>query len=157
MNEPIATGRVTINATPAEVYRHVSDPTVMVEFAEEVYRVRWVGGATEAAVGARFKGANRNGWRRWVTTCRVTEAKPGERFAYEVSTPFKVPISRWEYDIRPEGDGCSVTESSWLRVPLWFIPFAIMITGEPDRAGVNRSNIATTLGRLKEHLESGRA
>lgn len=153
-SEPIASGQVTINATPAEVYRLVSDPTVMVGFAEELFKVRWRGGATEAAVGAKFSGTNRNGWRRWVTWCEITDAEPGQRFAYEVSTPFKVPIARWQFDIAPGTRGCTVTQSSWLRVPPWFIPFAIMITGEPDRPAVNTANIATTLRRLKDHLES---
>lgn len=156
-DKPIATGQVTINASPAEVYRLVSDPTVMVDFAEEVVAVRWLGKATKAAVGVKFRGSNRNGWRRWVTTCTVTEAEPGQRFVYEVSTPFKVPISRWEFTLREDADGCTVTEASWLRVPTWFIPFAIFITGEPDRPGVNNANIATTLQRLKEHVETQRA
>jgi uncharacterized protein YndB with AHSA1/START domain len=153
MSGPIATGRVTIAASPAEVYRIVSDPTVMATLGEEIVSVRWLDGVTTAAVGHRFNGSNRNGRRRWVTTCRITEAEPGRRFAYEVSTPFHVPISRWEYELRPAGDGCEVTESSWLRVPRWFVPLAIAITGEPDRAGTNRANIATTLGRLKVRLE----
>jgi uncharacterized protein YndB with AHSA1/START domain len=154
IGEPLATGQVTINASPAEVYRLISDPPTMVGFAEEVYRANWLSGASRAAVDARFRGVNRNGWRRWTTVCRVTEAEPGRRFAYEVSTPFKVPISRWEYDLRPVGDGCVLVESSWLRVPDWFAPIAIWITGEPDRAGANKSNIAATLDRLKDHLES---
>lgn len=154
MTPPLATGHVTIDAPPAEVYRLVSDPAVMVAFAEEVVKVRWRGRASSAAVGVRFSGANRNGWRRWVTICTITEAVPGRRFAYEVETPFKVPISRWEYDIEPDGAGCRVTESSWLRVPRWFVPMAIMITGEPDRAGTNTANIATTLARLKAHVEA---
>jgi hypothetical protein len=41
-------------------------------------------------------------------------------------------------------------------VPLWFIPLAIMITGVPNRIGANNANIATTLDRLKEHVEAGR-
>lgn len=156
-SDPIATGQVTINATPAEVYRLVSDPTVMVQFADEVFRCRWVGDATEAAVGVKFRGANRNGWRRWTTTCRITDAEPGRRFAYEVvATPFRVPISRWQYDLRPGDDGCTVTESSWLHVPKWFVPIAIGITGEPDRPGANNAHIAATLRRLKDHLESSR-
>ncbi|HEY0450245.1 SRPBCC family protein [Actinophytocola sp.] len=152
--DPIATGQVRIDATPAEVYRLVSDPTVMVTFAEEVRGARWRGRASAAAVGARFSGSNRNGRRRWVTICTVTEAVPGRRFAYEVETPFKVPISRWAYEIEPDGTGCRVTESSWLRLPRWFVPIAVLITGEPDRAGRNTTNIATTLSRLKAHLES---
>jgi uncharacterized protein YndB with AHSA1/START domain len=152
-SEPIATGQVTIKASPTEVYRLISDPPAMAQFAEEFFRARWLGGATEPMVGAKFRGVNRNGRRRWVTTCEVTEAEPGRRFVYEVSTPFKVPISRWEYDLEPTEDGCTVTESSYLRVPAWFIPFAILITGEPDRPGANKEHIATTLTRLKDHLE----
>lgn len=152
-SEPIATGQVTINASPAEVYRLISDPSAMAQFAEEFFRARWLGGASEPKVGAKFRGMNRNGRRRWWTTCTVTEAEPGRRFVYEVSTPFKVPISRWEYDLEPTENGCTITESSFLRVPGWFIPFAIMITGEPDRPAANQAHIATTLTRLKEHLE----
>ncbi len=152
--EPIARGEVTIDALPEEVYRYISDPVVMAGFAEEFYKARWIRGATEAAVGKWFSGTNRNGWRRWVTHAEITEAELGRRFVYRVRTPFFVPISRWEHEIRPEGAGCRVTVTNWLRVPRWFVPFAILITGEPDRAGTNSANIATTLGRLKAHIES---
>lgn len=154
-SEPIATGQVAIKAPAAEVYRLVSDPTVMVGFAEEVYRARWLDDG-ETTVGRRFRGYNRNGARRWWTVCKVTDAEPGRRFAYEVRTPFMVPIARWQFDLRPAADGCSciVVESSWLRVPRWFFPIAILITGQPDRPGTNKSNIAITLNRLKEHVEA---
>ncbi|AJT67464.1 hypothetical protein T261_5848 [Streptomyces lydicus] len=152
--EPAATGTVTIRATPADAYRVVSDPPVMIRLAEEAHRARWLGGATVAAVGARFRGHNRNGLRRWVTTCRITDADPGRRFAYEVTAALGVPVSRWQYDIAPTAEGCTVTETNWLRVPLWFIPFAVLITGVSDRIGINNANIGTTLQRLKQHLES---
>ncbi|TJZ44478.1 SRPBCC family protein [Streptomyces piniterrae] len=155
--EPAATGTVTIRATPAEAYRIISDPPVMIRFAEEAHRARWLRDATAPAVGARFRGYNRNGLRRWTTTCRVTDATPGRRFAYEVTAPLGIPISRWQYDIEPSGEGCTVTETNWLRVPAWFIPFAILITGVFDRMGTNDTNIDTTLQRLKAHLEAAAA
>jgi len=152
-SELIATGQIAIAATPAEVFPVVSDPVAMVAFVEETTGVRWLGGAGRPTVGAKFRGHNRNGWRRWVTTCKITELEPYRRFAFTVRTPFLVPISRWEYEIEPTADGCVVNESAWLRVPRWFVPFAIAITGEPDRPGVNNRNIATTLSRLKAHFE----
>jgi hypothetical protein len=152
-----ATGTVTIRATPTEAYRIISDPPVMIRFAEEAHRARWLGGAKAPAVGARFHGYNRNGFRRWVTTCRVTDADPDERFAYEVAAPLRIPISRWQYDIEPTAEGCTVTETNWLRVPLWFIPFAMLITGVVDRIGTNDAHITTTLQRLKTHLETAPA
>ncbi len=152
--EPLATGEVTIDAPPGEVYRLVSDPVAMADFAEEFYKARWIRGARQAAVGSWFSGSNRNGWRRWVTHAEIIEAAPDSRFAYRVRTPFYVPISRWEYEITPAGDGSRLTVTNWLRVPGWFVPFAIFITGQPDRAGTNQTNIATTLRRVKEHLET---
>ncbi|OLF08918.1 polyketide cyclase [Actinophytocola xanthii] len=151
--EPLATGAVSVDAAPEVVFDVVSDPVAMVAFAEELRRVRWLRGATGPAVGAWFAGSNRNGWRRWVTHAQVTDLEPGRRFAYRVRTPFLVPISRWEYEVTPEGSGCRVSVRNWLRVPRWFVPMAIAITGEPDRAGTNAANIATTLRRLKAHLE----
>jgi AcrR family transcriptional regulator len=113
----------------------------------------WLDGAIVPAVGARFRGYNRNGPRRWATTCSITDAEPGRRFGYEVTAPFNIPLSRWQYDIEPTADGCVVTETSWLRVPSWFIPFGIAITGVANRADTNDANIATTLRRLKAYLE----
>lgn len=152
---PLATGEVLIDAPPAAAYRLVSDPIVMADLAEEFYRARWIRGATGAAVGAWFSGANRNGWRRWWTHAQITDAEPGRRFAYHVRTPFFVPISRWEYEITPERAGCRVTVRNWLRMPRWFVPLALVITGEPERAGTNTTNIAITLRRLKAHVEAG--
>ena len=152
-SEPLARGAVTIDASPERVYRLVSDPVVMAELAEEFYKARWIRGARGGAVGNWFAGTNRNGWRRWITHAQVIEADPGGRFVSRVRTPFFVPISRWEYDIEPEGTGCRLTVTNWLRVPGWFVPIAILITGQPDRAATNSGNIATTLTRLKAHLE----
>lgn len=147
-------GQVFVESAPDTVYRLVSDPVAMVRFADEVVRVRWLDGAGGARVGARFRGDNRNGARRWWTICTVVEVEPGRRFAYEVRTPFLVPIARWQYDVEPAVGGCTVTESTWMRVPGWFGPIANLITGEPDRIAANRTHISGTLRRLKDHAES---
>ncbi|NGN69240.1 SRPBCC family protein [Streptomyces sp. A7024] len=156
--EPAATGSVTIRSTPTAAYRVISDPPALARFTAEQYAAEWADGATGAAVGARFRGRNRNGVRRWVTTCRITDADPGRCFAFEVTAgPPGIPVSRWQYDIAPAeggGEGCTVTETSWVRAPLWFIPAAILITGIVNRPGANGAHIATTLGRLKAHLEA---
>ncbi|MFE0102385.1 SRPBCC family protein [Streptomyces sp. NPDC059009] len=151
--EPAATGTVPVRASPQRAYDVISDPPVMIRLGEEAHRARWLGGARTAAVGARFRGYNRNGLRRWTTECRVTDAEPGRRFAYEVTaTPLRLPISRWQYDIEPTAEGCAVTETNWVRAPLWFIPLAILITGVADRPAHNSRNITTTLDRLAAHL-----
>ncbi|SDC17881.1 SRPBCC family protein [Actinokineospora iranica] len=151
--KPLATGEVIVDAGADEVYRVISDPPVMARLGEEIADAQWLDGAGSAAVGVKFKGINRNGRRRWDTICEITDADHGRRFAYEVRTSFRVPISRWQYDIEPVGDGCRVTETNWLRAPLWFLPIAILVTGVLNRIEHNRANIATTLNRLKQHLE----
>ncbi|MGH3357503.1 MAG: SRPBCC family protein [Nocardioidaceae bacterium] len=151
-------GRIEIEAGTEAAYLVVSDPPSMARFAEEAVAARWSGGVGEAVVGATFRGYNRNGIRRWATTCRVTDAD-GRRFGYEVYGPLGIPISRWQYDVEPgrSPGSCVVTETSWIKVPLWFAPLAVPITGVVDRAASNRSHIDATLERLKTHLEHGNA
>lgn len=154
MNRLFARGTVTIEATADEVFAVVGDPVAMADLAEELQTVRWLDGASEAALGARFEGFNQHGRRRWRTICEVVELQPGRSFCYDVGTSFGVPISRWRYDVEPAADGtCVVTETNWARVPVWFVPIALAVTGTINRPALNSANITTTLDRLKTHIE----
>ena len=90
----------TVAASPLVLSRLVSDVTRMGEWSPENTSCRWLGGATTPSVGARFKGTNRRGWRRWSTTCTVTEAEPGRRFAFDVRSG-PLAISSWSYEFVP--------------------------------------------------------
>jgi hypothetical protein len=151
--EPSATGTVEINAPPEAVYALITDLRVMSELAEETAVMRWQDGASAATPGAIFKGTNRNGWRRWTTRCRVTDAEPGRRFAFDVSHT-RVPISRWQYDLAATDTGCTVTESTWDRRPAWFKTPAGLVTGVMNRTGANTAHIDATLRRLKARAEA---
>ena len=59
MNGPSASARTEVNAPPEAVYALVSDLSGMSRIAVEFERGTWLGGAREAAVGARFRGHNR--------------------------------------------------------------------------------------------------
>jgi hypothetical protein len=155
MNEPSASAHTEVNAPPEVVYALVSDLPGMSGVAEEFERGRWLGGAREAAVGARFRGRNRRAGRRWTTTATVTDAEPGRRFAFEVSS-VGIPVSRWQYDIEPTDTGCRVAELTWDRRPSWFRPLANAVTGVRDRAEHNRRNMEHTLRRLKAAAEAAR-
>jgi hypothetical protein len=152
LTAPTATGSIAIAAPPAAVYDLITDLTSYSDVAEETSAIRWVSGSS-AAPGAVFKGTNRNGWRRWTTTCTVTEADPARRFAFTVRHTV-VPIARWLYEIEPTDGGCRVTESTWDNRPRWFKTPAGLFTGTPDRVGTNTSNIAATLARLKQRAET---
>ena len=141
-----------IDASPQVVYDLVSDLPRMGELSPENTGGKWLGGATGPTVGARFKGTNRNGARRWSTTCTVIEATPGERFAFEVKVgPFAV--AKWTYRIEPSGAGCDVTET-WddLRAG-WMHTVGALASGVKDRTSHNTAGMEATLERLKAASE----
>lgn len=135
-------------AAPAEtLYDLVSDVTRMGEWSPENVGGRWLGGATAPVVGARFRGSNRRGWRRWSTTCTVVEAEPGRTFAFEVSVA-GIPASRWTYEFRPDGDTTLVTETWADRRPRWFALLARVTMGIDDIRAHNQENSRATLANL---------
>lgn len=156
MTAPSATGRIEIAAPAEAVYALVSDPGKLADVAEEYHGHRWVGGASGPAVGAKFKGRNRRGFRRWSTLSTITDADPGRRFGFEVTSVAGLPVSRWQYDFEPAGDGCVVVESMWERRPAWFRVPTSTVTGVWNRDEANAANIATTLARLKRAVEASR-
>ncbi|MDT5265573.1 MAG: hypothetical protein QOI90_2199, partial [Mycobacterium sp.] len=79
MGEPgpaSAQASVTISAPRGEVYGLITDLPTLASLAEEAAAMKWRKG-NKAAPGAVFKGTNRNGIRRWMTVCTVTDAEPG--------------------------------------------------------------------------------
>lgn len=154
MTEPNARAHVDVRATAAVVYELVSDLEGLAGVAEEYSGGRWLAPASGPAVGARFIGANRRGFRVWRTVSTVTDAGP-TRFAFEVRS-LGLPVSRWQYDIEPTATGCRVTESTWDRRPAWFRPLTVLATGVRDRDTRNQFNIESTLARLKATAEGGR-
>ncbi len=150
---PSATGQISVSAPPDRVYALISDLAGLCSVAEETTRATILDGGTSVSVGTRFRGSNKRGVFRWATTSTVTDAAPGTRFAFDV-TSLGVPVSRWQYDIEPAEGGCVVTESTWDRRPGWFYPIALLATGVTDRSAVNTANIARTLQRLKVMAES---
>ena len=79
---------IDIAAPPEQVYRLVSDITLMGQWSPECIRCAWTPGATGPAVGARFKARNKG--RRgpaWFNTPVVTAAEPGREFAFNRNGP----------------------------------------------------------------------
>jgi len=141
-----------VAAPPEQAYALVSDLPRMGELSPENKGGRWLGGATGPAKGARFKGHNSNGWRRWSTTVRVEEADPGREFTFRVAF-WGIPVSRWSYAFAPAPGGCAVTESWADRRPWWFKGPAGLTTGVMDREAATARSIEHTLARVKAVLE----
>ena len=106
------TGSATIHidAAPEKIYALVSDITRMGEWSPETVKTEWLDGATGPAVGARFKGTNRNGIFRWSTKPRVLAADAGREFAFVTDLRGK-DLTKWSYRFEPDAGGTKVTES----------------------------------------------
>ncbi len=90
----------------------VSDLTRMGEWSPESEGATWRRGATGPEVGAKFRGANRNGKKRWRTTGRIVESQPGSLFVFR-TTAGGLPIAEWRYEFEATTGGCQVTET-WI-------------------------------------------
>jgi uncharacterized protein YndB with AHSA1/START domain len=148
------TERSIVVAAPADtVYELVADPMRMGDWSPECVRCRWIGGATRAAVGARFRGTSRNGRRRWTTTSAITAMRPGELFAWEV-TYFGQRVARWEYRLEAVPDGVRLVESAEDRRGGLLRVVSPFITGSSDRAERNADTMESTLHAVKAAAEA---
>lgn len=148
---PDASAHIDVAAPPQRVFDLISDLRGLSGVAEEYAGGKWLD--TEGPrVGARFRGVNRRGLRRWPTTATVTDCST-TRFAFEV-TSLGVAVARWQYDIEETENGCRVTESTWDRRPSWYKPITVLATGVKDRTATNQQNIEATLKSVKRAAES---
>ena len=139
---------VQVPAAPDEVYAMVSDVTRMGSWSPETTSCRWLEGATGPTVGARFRGTNKRGPLLWQTTCTVTAAEPGKRFAFDVKFG-PAPISSWAYDLEPIGDGTTRVTESWSdRRSSALKVTSVPVMGIRDRAAHNRRSMQATLAAL---------
>jgi hypothetical protein len=156
--EPTISISTEVAADPRTVWSMVTDLPRMDRFSPENVGGHWTHGATGPAVGARFRGTNRNGAREWQTKVRVVACEPPRWFAFDARTPFGVRVSRWAYEITPTATGCLLTEH-WYRVGNWFIRRVMgpKVTGREDRPGYNVTSIEHTLAAVKAAAELSRA
>jgi uncharacterized protein YndB with AHSA1/START domain len=141
-----------IGAPADRVWAMVADVTRMGEWSPEAESAVWLDGATGPAPGARFRGTNRYGSKRWDTTSEVVDAEPGRAFAFRVSAKgFKV--SEWRYEFEPTDAGCRVTETWTDRRGLIATWGGKSVSGVGDRLAHNRAGMETTLDRLKAAAE----
>jgi uncharacterized protein YndB with AHSA1/START domain len=153
-DEATVTVSTTVEAPGERVYDLVSDITRMGDWSPESQGGRWLDGASGPAVGARFKGRNQRGWRRWSTTCEVTEADPGEAFAFRVTSIGGMRVATWRYRMEPAGSSTTVTEEWTDDRGGTMKVLGRLATGVPDRAEHNRAGMQQTLTALKAAAES---
>jgi hypothetical protein len=150
---PTVTATREIGAPAATVFGLVIDLPRMGEWSPENTGGHWIGGATGPALGARFRGSNRKGIRRWSTVAKVTEWKEDRLFTFSVVVG-GIPLAIWSYRIEPGDGGCTVTETWTNRTPPLMTKIGAPIMGIPDRAAHNEAGMKVTLERLAATAES---
>ena len=144
-----------IQAPAAAVWALISDVTRMGDWSPETTSCAWIKGASGPAVGARFKGLNKNGSKTWSTVCKVTAADPGRAFVFDVDVG-PLGVAEWAYRIEPDvgGTGCTVVETWTDRRGGLVKKLGKPLSGVADRVTHNRAGMETTLARLATAAES---
>ena len=107
------TGRVevTVPATPDQVWAVLADVTRTGEWSHECHTAQWLDGADEAAVGARFRGANKAGFARWSKPCTITALLPSRRLVYRTNGGIMGDATEWTFTLEPTEGGCRIAQS----------------------------------------------
>lgn len=149
MAYPTAASR-DISAHPDLVWDLVADLPRMGEWSRENTGGAWVKGATGPALGAVFKGSNKNGVRRWSTTCTVIACERGKVFEFAV-TSGPLGVANWRYEFEPTESGCRVTESWRDNRKPWF---AVVARAMGDHSAAHaEQEMTATLANLATAAE----
>lgn len=98
---------VVVPADPEAVWAVVVDVTRTGEWSHECVECSWLGGATRAEPGARFRGRNHQGLLRWGRICEVVSADDHELVWRTVPTHFYPDSSEWRIAVEPAAGGGS--------------------------------------------------
>lgn len=145
---------IDVAAPPQRVWDVLADVTRTGEWSPVCRRVEWLGGASAPAVGARFKGYNRNAQGvRWTRECEITEAERGRVFAFSTYLGER-ESTRWRYTLETADGGTRLTESyEPLVAPLYVRLLRAVAGSKLDRDA--RKNIETSIRNLKRVVEAG--
>ena len=101
---------VVVDADLRDVWDVVRDVTRVGEWSHECVDARWLGGATSAVPGARFRGRNRAGVFRWGRVCEVISATPYELVWTTVPTALFPDSSEWRLSLREVDGGTEISQ-----------------------------------------------
>jgi uncharacterized protein YndB with AHSA1/START domain len=148
MTQPVSVTR-DIAASPEKVWALVTDLPRMGEWSPENQGGSWSKGATGPAVGASFKGRNKNGKKSWGTTVIVNVCDEPSKFSFALMALGKNWCD-WVYEIEATPTGCRVTHS-WIDHRSTFADkLGKVVSGVSNRASHNRANMEITLEKLAQ-------
>lgn len=144
---------VEVDAPPDDVWALVSDVTRTSDWSPVVRRCEWLDGAARPEPGARFEGHNRFNGFRWSRRCVVSQAQPGEVFAFSTFGKRGEEQTRWRYRIEPRDDGSRVTLGyEIVTTPRWVRILRRLPGGRSTNDRQAHKNLEESLRRLRELL-----
>jgi hypothetical protein len=149
-------GSVTVHmaAPPEKIWELVADIRNTGKFSPETFEAEWLDGATEPALGAKFRGhvkRNEIGPVYW-TTCRVTACETAKEFGFEVLVGTR-PVNNWHYGFVTANGGTDVTESFRLNESAFTRLYGLSPIGRLRRRR-NLRDMRKTLERIKSLVEA---
>jgi iron-sulfur cluster repair protein YtfE (RIC family) len=127
---------VIVDAEPDAVWEVVIDVTRVGEWSHECVECAFLGGATRAVPGARFRGRNRQGVFRWGRVCEVVSTDDRELVWRTVPTTFYPDSTVWRIRVTPAGRGTRLEQTFDVvrATKILDIIYAVLIPAHRDRA-----------------------
>ena len=118
-------------ASPDELWAYVADINLPARFSSEFQGAEWLEGATEPALGARFRGTNEHPVvGSWQVECTIVEYEPVRVIGWVVEDPAD-PAARWRFSLEPVDGGTRLTQ--WCQIGPGRSGLSPAIERMPDR------------------------
>lgn len=139
-------GRCHVDSTAGidAVWEVVRDVTRTGEWSHECTSVAWLGDATSASPGARFRGRNRSGIFRWGRKCEIVAAAPHTLTWRTIPTVMYPDSTEWSISLQPLPAGGTRIEQSFhvVRAPKILDPiYAVLVPNHRDRSEALRADM----------------
>lgn len=140
---------VVVPADPEAVWNVVVDVTRTGEWSHECIGCSWLGDATRAEAGARFRGRNRQRVFRWGRICEVVSADDHELIWRTVPTTFSPDSTEWRIAVEPVKGGTKITQRfEVVKAPKLLDPiYATLVPDHRDRGAALQQDLRR-LGEL---------
>ena len=148
---------VVVDAGIDALWDVVRDPTRVGEWSHECVDGEWVGEATEARPGARFRGKNEQGIFRWGRLCEVVSAEPYELVWRTVPTRLYPDSTEWVIRLAPVEGGTKIEQTFQVVARTMLEPlYATILPAHRDRTDALRQDLER-IGTLAIHSSGARS
>jgi uncharacterized protein YndB with AHSA1/START domain len=135
------TAEALLTAPIEAVWSVLTDPTRVGEWSSECRTGRWLDGASQPVVGARFVGRSRVRWIGWSRACQILLVTSPQKYVFE--TISRSSSTRWTYQLERVGTATRVRQSFEIR-SLWKVLevlITVLIPEHVDRTDSLRADL----------------